>query len=372
MIILHDPTTLKHRTIEFAYGRVQDALESPERITSILKALKATDHDVRTITFANTTRPSFHDHLASTHAANYLHHLETAHAEWVKTGVIEAHESILPECFPFPTGTNRPEAPPKDVFARPGYFAFDMSTGIMSETWTAALASANLAVQGANLITSMAEDQTTPPAKSVLALCRPPGHHCDTQRAGGYCYINNAVIAIHTLRTHHYPSAPSESTTKIAVLDLDFHHGNGTQTFYYTNPRVLYVSIHGENEFPYYTGSASETGAEAGEGFNLNIPLPTASSFKEYLEKLEMALDRMVEFQPEYLLLSLGFDTFHLDPIGNFKIDTEDYEVMARKVRGRAELKNVPGLILLEGGYVVERLGENVVSFLRGWESAEK
>jgi acetoin utilization deacetylase AcuC-like enzyme len=151
-------------------------------------------------------------------------------------------------------------------------------------------------------------------------------------------------------------------------LDLDFHHGNGTQDVFYHDPSVLYVSIHGRDEYPYYTGFESETGAGAGKDYNLNLPLPAGSSISQYLEKLRIAVERLVEFEPEYLIVSLGFDTFHLDPLGGFKIDVEDYNGIAREIKEEERLKGVPSMILLEGGYVVGKLGECMVSFLRGWD----
>ena len=292
-----------------------------------------------------------------------------------------------------------------------------MSTGISAETWTSALASANLAVAGVRALVDEAPSETEQPS-TVLALCRPPGHHCDTARAGGYCYVNNAVVAVEAWRQLqlHYPPNPtptptprerssepsnapppaplpapnskprpqsphkSKSAGRIAILDLDFHHGNGTQEAFYADPRVLYVSIHGADEYPYYTGSASETGAGPGEGMNVNLPLESGSSFAEYGHKLRCGLSRIEEEKGLGLLvICLGFDTYKEDPLGGFGIGTGDYESMAEMVarsvderprRGSGE--EVPVLILLEGGYVIEKLGENMLSFLRGWEETRR
>lgn len=389
MIVLHDAASLKHRTIEFAYGKVRDAPESPERIQSVLSALSQTHHQVREIDF-NSHMSTILEEIGVTHDAQYLEHLATAHSQWVKAGVIEEHESILPESFPYPTGTEYPVKPPVDMFGRPGYFAFDMSTGIMSETYNAAVASANLAYQGVKLLGDPADQTTASPVpKSIFALCRPPGHHCDTRRAGGFCYINNAVVAASTISrlsrppeagTTSTPAGPGSPTSsgrepRVAILDLDFHHGNGTQAAFYSSAAVFYASIHGENEYPYYTGSGDETGAGPGRGHNLNLPLPASSSFEDYLARLSIALAAIQHFRPRWLIVSLGFDTFHLDPLGNFKIFTQDYAEMARQVRGHPGLRwqedGVKALILLEGGYVIDRLGENAVAFLKGWEEAE-
>lgn len=405
MLILHDPTTLAHKTIELLGAKLVPALESPERISAILKSLEASNgHEIETINVTRDSRSGAEllHVLTSTHDAGYLHHLEHAHASWLKEGLIEPHESVLPECFLFPTVTRNGHegdpcpGPPKDIFARAGFYAFDMSTGICASTWPSVLASANLAFRGVKALCPppppSPPDQAPPRSTTlptVLALCRPPGHHCDTRRAGGYCYLNNAVVAVETFRLHYSP--PSTTTTlslspspspppHIAILDLDFHHGNGTQEAFYADPSVLYISIHGEDEYPYYTGAASETGASNARHTNINLPLPARSSAQQYLQKLAIGLGALVDFAPDFVVLSLGFDTFHLDPLGSFTIETEDYAKIAGRVRETLEslqrerdgdtssAAGVPCLILLEGGYVIESLGPNMLSFLKGWE----
>lgn len=387
MLILHDPVTLAHETVELLFGaKLIPALESPERIRAILKAIHASNtHSLQSVEYTPESESAlaFLQALASTHDAGYLHHLETVHAQWVEKGLLEKHENILPECFPYPSSANKSPIPPKDIFARSGFYAFDMSTGICASTYDAVLASANLAYQGVRHLT---QSQSQSPAKSpsgssgprtpstVLALTRPPGHHCDTRRAGGYCYINNAVVAVAAFR-HLHPT-----TTRTTILDLDFHHGNGTQEAFYARPDVQYISIHGEDEYPYYTGSASETGTPPsfidGKPTNINLPLATGSSASDYLDKLDHALTCLEHFHPDFVVVSLGFDTFHLDPLGGFKIEKDDYAEIAARVKQRItnlskalnKEMEIPALILLEGGYVIEKLGENLLSFLKGWE----
>ena len=372
MLVLHDPDTLLHSTVELLGAKLIPALESPDRLRSILASLDASSHEVRTIHVDPSTEsdtPSLYDIITKTHDRVYVHHLEHAFTDWLNAGLVKSDESILPECFRLPTTANPHPKPPKDIFARPGYYAFDMSSGLMTSSYTSILASANLAYQATKLLFSPPSTTKGPPS-AILALTRPPGHHCNGTQSGGYCYVNNAAVAV---ATYHalFPTRRGPDL-KTAILDLDFHHGNGTQELFYTAANTLYVSIHGEDEFPYYTAAASETGAGDGEGFNLNLPLPTNSSFDAYLEKLSIALRRIQEFNPDFLVLSLGFDTFNLDPLGKFEIETSDYEVMAREVgrtlMGAGTDKGMRCLILLEGGYVVERLGENTLSFLRGWD----
>ena len=390
MRVLYHPDCLLHQTVELLEAKIIPALECPERLDSIITALKGSGEHKLVIedypAWESSTKRSEENLLKrilkDTHDAGYLNHLMTVHKRWVTDGIIKEDEHVLPECFRIPSvalNSDSETSPPKDVYAKVGYYAFDMSTGIAKDTWTSILASANLAVRAAMYITSPDQQE----GSSVLALCSPPGHHCNTKLAGGYCYVNNTVVAVETIRlrklaitTPSGQDGPDQATTKqfdqpkIAILDLDFHHGNGTQDVFYHDPSVLYVSIHGRDEYPYYTGFESETGAGAGKDYNLNLPLPAGSSISQYLETLGIAIERLVEFEPEYMIVSLGFDTFHLDPLGGFKIDVEDYDDIARTITKK--LKGVHSVILLEGGYVVGKLGECMLSFLRGWERGIK
>ena len=354
MIILHDKQTLLHKTIELLGAKIIPAQESPTRITEILLAFARSHHELKHISLEKSDRAldALIDLIGETHGHDYLLHLKEVYNRWLEDGLIEDGEDILPECFVFSTKAPAPTQPPKDIYARAGYFAFDMSSGITNKTYASIIASANLARE------AVRQSQNNK-LKDVVALCRPPGHHCNGHRAGGYCYVNNAVVAISEWRRQSPDS-------KIGILDIDFHHGNGTQDIYYSDSQVFYTSIHGADEFPYYTGKEDERGEGDAQGTNLNFPLQPGSSFEAYLEKLELALAALAKHSPDFLLVSLGFDTFHLDPLGSFKIYTEDYEVMARTVRLR--LPNVPSVLILEGGYAIEHLGDNFLSFLGGWE----
>ncbi|KIX08035.1 uncharacterized protein Z518_02690 [Rhinocladiella mackenziei CBS 650.93] len=360
LVILFDLDTLLHNTVELLGSKLIPALESPERLEVIVKALRISEYDVRTIqlrSLGQDERTSRVTRLSlETHNDGYLQHLRDVYEEWTSAGLIEKDGHVLSECFWFPTSVGKPIQPPKDPFARAGYYAFDMSTSIMSESYRAIIASANLACEGADMLSRFPGHDVD----TVFALCRPPGHHCDGQRAGGYCYINNSALAVSSWRA-------SNPDARIGILDIDFHHGNGTQEIFYADPKVLYVSIHGEDEYPYYTGAEDERGTGGGEELNINMPLKVGSPIGEYLEKLEYGVKRLAEYRTEFLIVSLGFDTFHSDPLGGFQIHTEDYETIARATR--QGLREMPVLILLEGGYVIEHLGENVLSFLKGWNS---
>ena len=357
MLILHDSDVLSHETVELLGAKVIPALESPSRILAILEAVTKSPHELKHIRLHDsndTTFDSLVELIGQSHDQGYLQHIKNVFRQWREGGLIESHEHVLPECFVFTSTAGPPSQPPKDIYAQAGYYTFDMSSGIMDKTYLSTMASANLAVEAVRRL--MCNQ-----IKDVTALCRPPGHHCNGFKAGGYCYVNNAAVAISEYRRSQ------SSNAKVGILDIDFHHGNGSQDIFYFDANTFYTSIHGADEFPYYTGKEDERGDGDAVGTNLNLPLETGSSFEQYLEKLELALTELSKHDPEFLVVSLGLDTFHLDPLGSFKIYTEDYEVLARIVRQR--LPNVPTVILLEGGYVVEHLGPNLLSFIQGWET---
>ncbi|RMD42971.1 hypothetical protein DV735_g2142, partial [Chaetothyriales sp. CBS 134920] len=294
MIVLHNPSGLLHSTVELLGAALIPALECPERITAILEALSSSSsHTIRTTNFdlgdnddpshsqSSSSSSSLVSLIIATHSPAYLKHLSTIFQTWLSAGLVVGPDfCILPECFavPRPDPSLPPASEPKDVYARVGYYAFDMSSGINEYTYQAVLGSANLAVEGVKLF-------------------------------GGYCYVNNAALAITAYR-HLYPSTSTTSPSPkssaptpipTAILDLDFHHGNGTQSIFYQDPSVLYVSIHGRDD-----------------------------SYAEYAQLLDTAIARIRQHGPRFVVVSLGFDTFELDPLGKFGIATADYESMAR------------------------------------------
>lgn len=398
MLILHDPDCLLHETVEFIGAKTIPAYESPARLQAILTYLQTIpDHQVKHFNYASqtqSTKRQLLDIIASTHETGYLTHLQTVFTSWRTKSLVEDTGTILPECFPFPTSlhpSGNPPKPPNDIYARTGYYSFDMSTGITADTWTSTIASANLAAEAVRMLFPGPPNSTSspaanpsstatpspppPPLSTILALTRPPGHHCDGHRAGGYCYLNNAAIAVSVYRSL-LPTLPTTSSPhnahKIAILDLDFHHGNGTQELFYSDPNVLYISIHGEDEFPYYTGAASETGEGKGEGMNVNLPLKTGSGLEEYLGRVREGVEKMRGFGPAFVVVSLGFDTFGTDPLGGFGIGEGDYVRVGREARrGLGKGVGVKTVVLLEGGYVVEKLGGNLGDWIRGWEQEE-
>ncbi len=230
-----------------------------------------------------------------------------------------------------------------------GYYCFDSGTPLNNKTLSAAGWSAACALEATKLVASGK-------AKFAYALSRPPGHHASFDTYGGYCYFNNAAISARELK----------KKGRVVILDIDFHHGNGTQEIFYQDPEVLVISIHGDprDYFPYLIGFSTEMGAGEGIGFNKNIILPTGTKAKAYENALKKQVFPTIKaFEPAHLIVSAGFDTYKLDPIGKFEIDTADYEVIGRLI---CDL-NIPTVILQEGGYHTKDLGSNVKSFLKGF-----
>jgi acetoin utilization deacetylase AcuC-like enzyme len=228
----------------------------------------------------------------------------------------------------------------------PSDFIMDTYTPIVNATFDAAVGSVDIALTGAQLILSG--------EKTVYGLCRPPGHHADYKTMGGYCYFNNASIAANFL----------SKKGKVAILDIDFHHGNGTQNTFYERDDVFYVSIHADPhyKFPYGSGYINERGKGKGLGFNKNYPLPLGIKNAQYLKTLHKALNDVRKFNPEFLIVSAGFDTYEKDPIGGFKLTIPFYETIGQQI---AKL-NLPTLIIQEGGYNVADLGKIAYSLLKG------
>jgi acetoin utilization deacetylase AcuC-like enzyme len=233
-----------------------------------------------------------------------------------------------------------------------GYYCFDPGTPIVEGTWEAAVAAAECALTAAAWV---AEG-----ARSAYALCRPPGHHAGRATYGGYCYLNNAAVAAQHLRDH--------GTERVAVLDVDAHHGNGTQEIFWERSDVLYVSIHGtpETEYPYFLGYEDECGEREGEGFTRNFPVAHDTAWAEYRGVLESALDVVDGFSPGALVVSLGVDTFEGDPISPIALAREHFPLIGARL---AALR-CPTVFVQEGGYAVDEIGANVVGVLEGFARA--
>jgi acetoin utilization deacetylase AcuC-like enzyme len=232
-----------------------------------------------------------------------------------------------------------------------GRFALDTSTPIVAGTYAAARASVDVALTTVDLVLEGGE-------AAAYGLCRPPGHHAARSMYGGYCFFNNAAIAAEEITRR--------TGERVAILDVDFHHGNGTEQIFWSRGDVLYVSIHAdpERQYPWFLGRADEIGEGDGRGANLNIPMPAGTSNEQYLAALDRALEAIAATPGSVIVVSLGFDTYGHDPIGDFALTTEVYHEVGR--RSAALGRRL--VILQEGGYHRPSLGENARAWLRGAE----
>lgn len=286
------------------------------------------------------------DPILRLHDPAYIEFLQTCWAQWQAEGF--EGEAIATT---WPSRAMPLSRPPRNIDGKIGYYCLASETSISAGTWEAAYAAAQVALTGVSVLQQG--------ARSAFALCRPPGHHAAADMFGGYCFLNNAAIAAQALR--------DEGAARVAVLDVDFHHGNGTQAIFYDRADVLFLSLHGDPEdaFPYFLGAAEETGRGTGTGFNVNYPLPPGCPYSKWAEALEMALTRIRDYAPDAVVISLGVDTFERDPISFFKLTSADFRDYGKRLAGLG----LPTLFVMEGGYAVEEIGINTVNVLEGFES---
>jgi len=314
-------------------------LENPDRMDKILNALRDMD-------WAEIQAPTDFglDPILTVHDGEYLDFLASAWTEWLATNPKDS-STLLPATF----ALRRQPHKPKSLLGRAGYYVMDLSACIVEGTYQAALASANCALSSAWTVANG--------ERSAFGLCRPPGHHAGKDYAGGYCFINNAAVAANWLSQ----KARSQKG-RVAVLDVDYHCGNGTQDIFYDRDDVLTISIHADPDFAYpsYMGYADECGAGKGLGFHYNYPLPKETGDDAYLETLDQALQKIREFKPAYLVLSAGMDIYADDPLGTIKVTTDGIGRIAKQI---ASLE-LPTAIIMEGGYANDALGKNILAFL--------
>ncbi len=280
--------------------------------------------------------------LLRVHSAAYLHFLKSAHADWVAAG-----RSGDPIGYTWPVVRRRVQDL-KRIDARLGRYSYDAATPIAAGTWNAAYWGAQTALGATQAV--LEGD------RAAFALCRPPGHHCGADYLGGYCYLNNAAIAA---------EAATAAGKRVAILDVDYHHGNGTQDIFYERGDILFVSIHADpaTDYPFYWGHAEERGEGEGEGATLNLPLPRGTGLDPYRRALATALASVAAFGADLLICSYGADTFVGDPISHFALETAHYPIIASDIAGIG----LPTIIVMEGGYAVDALGANVAAFLSGF-----
>ncbi len=333
----------KHNQHAPPYQFIKDGMvpypEVPERAERVLQALNA--RGFTEVIFSRTFAP---DAIRAVHDPGYLHYLEHVYAAWVDAGGTSA-AGLIPDTFAMRTLRGKPDT----LIYQAGYYCFETQTPILEGTYEAALASAGCALIGAELLLEG--------ERAAYALCRPPGHHAGRDVYGGYCYLNNAAIA----------AAQLSREGRVAILDVDFHHGNGTQDIFYDSNEVLFVSIHTDpnRKYPYFSGFADEEGQGGGRGFSRNFPLEEAGVDEaRYLEVLDRALDAVHAFGPAFFVVSLGVDTYQGDPLGDFGLSLEAFTHIGERL-GQMGL---PTLLAQEGGYDLETVGTCVGNVLQAFD----
>lgn len=327
---------------EMFRGRLVPCVEVPERQAHVLAELQR-----RGVGTPRGPRTVAAEQLRRVHDPAYLAFLESAWDDWVAIDPANAGFDLLPSVWPAP-GMRR-DRRPQELSARVGMHAFDAGSPITAGTWPAALAGAGCAVSAAAALLDG--------ERCAFALTRPPGHHAGADFYGGYCFLNNAAIAAQALR--------DGGVGRVAIVDVDYHHGNGTQSLFYDRADVLTVSIHGDprTEYPFYLGHADERGAGAGEGFNHNLPLPRGSAFDAWRRALQQGLQAVADFAPGAVVVALGLDTFEGDPISGFGLCSRDYFTVGADLAALG----LPTAFVFEGGYAVAELGVNTVNVLEGF-----
>jgi acetoin utilization deacetylase AcuC-like enzyme len=325
---------------ELIDGKLQPCFEMPKRAEIIINR-------VREVKLGEVVAPRDFGlaPVKRVHRGRFVDFLQGAWGEWVQA---HGDYDALPLNWRAP-GMRRDRIP-EVIDGKLSYFSIDAGTPITSGTWTAITSAANVALTGAGMVDAG--------ERAVFALCRPPGHHAGSDFYGGYCFFNNAAIAAQEFR--------ESGAERVAILDVDYHHGNGTQEIFYTRPDVFTVSLHADprQEYPFFLGFADEIGESAGEGFHLNLPLPWGTAWSTYTPALDTAIQRIRDYGADVVVVSLGVDTFEQDPISKFKLKHDDYLQTGRMIASLG----LPTLFVMEGGYAVEALGVNAVNVLQGFE----
>lgn len=345
MLIFHNPVHEKHQgRQEMFRGKLVPCHETAARLEFVLDAL-------RERSIGELRSPSGADIalIKRVHSPRYVDFLASAWQEWIALDPANAQLDVLPSVWP--VRGFRHDVEPTNFAARVGLFSFDSGCPLTAGTWEAATAGAACAIDAARAVTAAGGPRT------AMALTRPPGHHAGADFFGGYCFLNNAALAAQALR--------DAGAARVAILDVDYHHGNGTQSIFYERGDVLTVSVHGDptTEYPFFLGYADEHGQGAGEGRNLNLPLPAGTGFDTWTQALQQGLAAIRAFKADAVVIALGVDTYEGDPISKFKLKSADYFDVGRMVASLG----LPTVFTMEGGYAVADVGINVANVLEGF-----
>ena len=336
MKAIFDDRQWRHEPGHFmANGKIKPSPEAPERITRLTTGAKAAGCIFQSPADAGMGP------IAAIHSAEYLHFLQTIYTRWQR--IPDAGAEVIPNIHP----ANRTDSYPKSAAGQAGYHQADTACPIGAGTWEAAYWSAQSAITGADLVAAG--------ERAAYVLSRPPGHHAFAYLAGGVCFLNNSAIAAERLRA---------KCRRPAILDIDVHHGNGTQGIFYARDDVLTVSLHADPDrfYPFFWGGAQERGEGRGMGCNLNLPLPRGTDDAAYLKTLETALTRIRAYGADVLVVALGLDAHIDDPFKGLAITTPGFQAIGAAI---ARL-GLPSVLVQEGGYVSDALAGNLTAFLTG------
>lgn len=330
---LHAPATL------LLHGQEMPSPENPVRAELLAKGVEASGFNLLEPDDVDT--PRLRSRLARIHTARYLGFLETIHARWSR--LPGASGPVIPHVHPCGGGLLYPEHP----VGQAGWHLHDMACPVGADSFRGILASAATAQAAAEAL--LGGHGTT------YALCRPPGHHAGPDRAGGFCFLNNAALAATVLR---------ELFSRVAILDIGLHHGNGTQDIFYYRGDVWTGSLHVDprESYPFFWGGANEEGMGEGLGANVNLPLPLGSGATAYFDALDALAARMAAFRPEAVVVALGLDTHRDDPLAGMTLATDDFHAVGRRLAALG----LPMVLMQEGGYPSESLGANLTALLKG------
>lgn len=328
---------------ELMHNRFVPMFEKPERMDRILARL-------REARFGELVEPNRFplDPVYRVHDPRFVTFLETIWPRWQSETGIDGFATA------YMFGMRGMKQTPGDsAHSMLSCYTFDACVPFVAGTWTA--------IKDAVDSTLTAQSIVQSGARSAFALCRPPGHHASQDLAGGYCYINNAAVAAQAFR--------DQGAQRVAILDVDYHHGNGTQRIFHERADVLYVSLHGrpEEEYPFLMGFADERGDGEGHGFNLNLPLPKGTAWDRYGPALATGIAAIDDYKPDVLVVSLGADAYKDDPVSAFALESDDFS----KIGAAIAALSLPTLFVMEGGYAVEALGINIVNALQSFEAGK-
>lgn len=334
LTFFHPDQLLHHPRTYLSRGQMRAPQEVPQRAQHLVEAARSLGFDVREPLDAGL-QP-----IAKVHDFGYLRFLETAYREWHEVPE-DWGDEVMSNIFIRDDSNGL-----RSILAKAARYLADGSCPVGAGTWRAAYWSAQSAMAGAQAL--LDGEQRS------YAISRPPGHHARRDGAGGFCYLNNAAVAAEMLRTRY---------ARVAILDTDMHHGQGIQEIFYDRDDVLYVSVHGDpgNFYPVVAGYADERGQGRGAGFNLNLPMPHGASEAVFFEQVQAGLDTVARFEPDAIVVSLGFDIYQDDPQSKVAVTREGFARLGSLVAGF----DVPTLIVQEGGYHLDSLQDNMRAFFQ-------